>query len=164
MGISTDALLVYGYIWDDEHDLFGEDSAGEWEDRIARQRGISNPWDTYPEQEFSQLPYDQKRAAGERWRNDNRDALDAWYAAKKAISEEYGVRVGRHDSDEWSVPILKIEGAGLTVARGYPKPVTAEALAVGADWDDKLRRFITDLDIDVSEAKGPGWFLASWWG
>lgn len=22
MGVSTDAKLVYGYVWDDEHDLF----------------------------------------------------------------------------------------------------------------------------------------------
>lgn len=163
MTVSTDAMLVYGYIWDDEHDLFDDESDDKWEVRVAKQRGITNPWDAYPP-EIERLPYDQKRAAGQQWRDANKAALDAWYAARKAISEEYGVRVAHHGSDEWSVPILKIEGAGMTAARGYPKPVASSDLTVDPGWDDKLRRFVTDLGIDVSEAKGPGWFLASWWG
>jgi hypothetical protein len=161
MSVSTDALLVYGYIWDDEHDLFDGDD--EWDKRIAKQRGVVNPWDAYPA-EFEKLPYAERKAKGEEWRAANRGALDAWYAARKAISEEYGVEIDRHGSNQWSVPILKIAGAGFTAARGYPKSVTADNLTVDPTWDDKLRRFATDLGIDTSEAEGPGWFLASWWG
>lgn len=163
MGVSTDALLVYGYIWDDEHDLFDDSESDEWEEIVAKLRGIPDPWDAYPA-EIERLPYEQKRAAGEKWRTEHRAELDAWREARKAIAAEYGITIDRHGSDEWSVPIVKIADAGLTVARGYPKPLTAEALAVGPDWDEKLARFIADLGIDISEAKGPGWFLASWWG
>jgi hypothetical protein len=131
VGVSTDAKLVYGYVWEDEHDLFasGEDDEDydeeesadepEWEEIIARQRGIANPWDSYP-QIIDRLPYDDQRRRGDAWTADHRAELDAWHAAKKAIAEEYGVEVDHHGSDEWEVPVVKITGAGHTAARGYP--------------------------------------------
>jgi hypothetical protein len=162
MGTSTDALLVYGYVWDDEHDLFdGEET--DWEDRIAVASGLVNPWDTFP-REIDRLPRDQRAAQGDAWRAEHRGELDAWHEAKRRAVSSYGVTIDHHGSDQWSCPIVKIEGAGHTVSRGYPTPVAAVDLTVGADWDAKLARFVADLNIDVSGAAGPGWFLASWWG
>lgn len=53
MGVSTDALLVYGYVWEDEHNLFAgpvddeddssdeeETGSPEWPEVIAKRRGI----------------------------------------------------------------------------------------------------------------------------
>lgn len=168
MGTSTDAKLFYGYVWEDEADLLAEhddedgDGGTEWEEIIAKSRGIADPWEAYPDLEG--LPYAEQRQRGSQWTADHRAELDAWHEAKKAIGIEYGVEIDRHGSDEWQVPIIKITGAGHTAARGYPHEVSAETLAVGPDWDDKLRRFVADLGIDASEAKGPGWFIASWWG
>lgn len=161
MSTSTDALLIYGYIFDDEQDLFGGED--DWEDVVAAAAGAVNPWAAFPK-EIDQLPYDQRRREGDAWTKAHRAELDAWYEVKKAAVAAYGVEIDRHGSDEWSVPIIKISGAGMTVARGYPKPVAASDLAVGDDWDERLARFVADLGIDVSEAAGPGWFLASWWG
>jgi hypothetical protein len=162
MGTSTDALLVYGYVWDDEHDLFdGEET--DWEDRIAVASGLVNPWDTFP-REIDRLPRDQRAAQGDAWRAEHRGELDAWHEAKRRAVSSYGVTIDHHGSDQWSCPIVKIEGAGHTVSRGYLTPVAAVDLTVGADWDAKLARFVADLNIDVSGAAGPGWFLASWWG
>lgn len=162
MGVSTDALLVYGYVWDDETDLFDDDEA-EWEEIAATRRGIANPWDAYP-QEYEQLPYAEKRQKGDEWTAAHRAELDAWYDAKKAIAAEYGVEIDQHGSDQWSVPIVKIADAGCRAPRGYPHKLATRDLVVDPDWDAKLQRFITDLNIDTSEAQGPGWFLVSWWG
>ena len=172
MGVSTDAMLFYGYVWEDEAELIGsvsedddeaEDDEAEWAEIIAARRGILNPWCDFP-QDIERLPYDQQRAAGERWTDEHRAELDAWSAATKAISEEYGVEIDHHGSGEWRVPVVKIAGVGHTASRGYPHQLTAADLAVDPEWDGKLRRFITDLGIDASEARGPGWFVASWWG
>lgn len=170
MGTSTDAMLFYGYIWEDEFELFpaddpeGEgDNDAEWEEIIAARRGILNPWCDFPS-EIGRLPYPEQERAGKRWTDGHRAELDAWHEAKKGISLEYGVEIDHHGSDSWSVPIVKIAGAGYTAARGYPHKVAVADLAVGPEWDGKLRRFTGDLGIDTSEAQGPGWFIASRWG
>jgi hypothetical protein len=168
MGVSTDAMLAYGYVWEDEFDLLGNDGdSGEdeenWVEIIAARRGISDPWAAYP-QEIERLPYDESRRKGREWTEAHQAELDAWDAAKKAITGEYGVEIDEHGSGEWSVPVVKITGAGHTAARGHPHKLTADDLAVDPAWDARLQRFVTDLGIDTSEAKGPGWFLMSWWG
>ena len=171
MGVSTDAILAYGYVWEDETDLLpvvneddddDERDAENWVEVIAAQRGINDPWAAYPDLEH--LPYPEQRRQGAAWTEAHQAELDAWDAAKKAITGEYGVEIDEHGSDGWRVPFVKIAGAGHTAARGYPHKLTAEDLAVNPEWDAKLQRFVTDLGIDTSEAKGPGWFLMSWWG
>src|SRR5258706_1739539 len=156
MGVSTDALLVYGYVWEDEHDLFGESDADGWEEIAARNRGIPNPWDQFPPEDRS-LPYEERRRQGDAWTAAHRAEIDAWHAAQKAISSEYGVETDHHGSDQWRVPIVKIRGAGKRAGRGYPQPLTDGDLAVDPAWDGKLQRFISDLGIDTAEAQGPGW-------
>ncbi len=172
MGVSTDALLVYGYVWEDEHDLFGdpdeesgEDSEidGEWEEIVARRRGIPDPWDQYPA-EIERLPYDEKRHKGDEWIAAHRAELDAWSDAKTAITSEYGAEIDSHGSGEWSCPIVKIKGAGHRAGRGDAHAIDPVTLAIDPSWDGKLQRFIADIGIDISEAAGPGWFLVSWWG
>ena len=168
MGVSTDALLVYGYVWDDEVDLFGtEDEEAdddlEWSEIIARQRGIPNPWDAYP-QEFEHLPYTERRAKGDEWVAAHDAELDAWRAARKAIEDEYGVEIDQHGSDQWSCPVVKVAGAGHRAYRGDVHAVEAADLNINPEWRTKLQRFVDDLGIDVNEAAGPGWFLLSWWG
>ena len=150
MGVSTDAMLVYGYVWDDECELYPGADEDEWEEVVLRKRGVPNPWDSH------------ESTPG--WVQDHRAELDAWSAAKKFVAAEFGVDIDQHGSDQWAVPIVKISGAGRRAARGYPEEMTSGDLAVGEDWDEKLTAFCDEVGIDVSEAKGPGWFLLSWWG
>lgn len=168
MGVSTDAKLVYGYVWEDELALlpFVDEESGEqdeWQEVIAARRGIKDPWTEFPE-ELDRLPYPEAERAGDEWTAAHSAEVAAWDDALKAITEEYGVGIDRHGSSEWTVPVVKIDAAGKTAARGYPQELTAADLAVDPEWDGRLRQFVTDLNIDTSEAKGPGWFLASWWG
>lgn len=168
MSVSTNGMLVYGYIWGDDVDLLNPDGdeasdGREWVDVIAERRGIVSPWASFPP-EIEALPYPKKNTATKVWAEENRAALDAYYAAKKAIEDEYGVEIDSHGSDGWAVPIVKVAGVGHTARRGYPVKLDPSALAVDPAWDEKLARFCADLGIDTSEAEGPGWFLTSWWG
>lgn len=154
MGVSTDAILFYGYVWEDEYELFDDpDGESDWAAIIAKKRGHKDPWVDHP----------GGRAQG--WVDAHRAELDAWSAARKAIEEEYGVEISRHGSDQWAVPIIQIADVGFRAGRGYPKGITAGDLRTDPGWDAKLSKFINDLGIDIAEARpGPGWFIASWWG
>src|SRR6202453_1202093 len=168
MGVNTDAMLVYGYVWEDEHDLFSsaddddedwdeedeEDASDEWEEIIAAHRGILDRWAEHADElaEIEKVqPYTEGRRLSDRWRQDHRAELDAWSAAKKAIAHEYGVVSGRHGAGEWKGPVDNIADAGHIARRGYPHQLTAADLAVDPEWDAKLQRFVTDLSIDTSE-------------
>ena len=154
MGASTDAILFYGYVWDDEGDLF----PGEWEEIVALKRGHKNPWDDYPSGESHEMQ--------EKWVRDHSADLDAWRAIEKAIGEELGVGVDDHGADAWRCPYLFISDSRIEAYRGSPKEIPMATLGGRGThtWDDKLQRFIDELDIDISKAKGPRWWLVSWWG
>lgn len=167
MGQSTDAILFYGYCWDDEIELFPgddeDDDPDEWQKIVLRKRGVANPWDAYPENMINAIAdYHARRKAGEEWVAENRAAIDAWYASQKAVESEYGIEVNTHCSGECSMPYVAITGSILTANRGYPKEVDPERLAAGADWDAKLDRFVSDLGIDKPHDK-PRWWLVSDW-
>lgn len=162
MGVSTDALLFYGYVWDDEHDLLGDLDGprdSDWAEHMLIKRGQLSPWREgyYPHSEQD----DHKRAM---WRAQHRAEFEAWAEAKKAVQAEFGVEVDHHGSDEWKCPLVAIAGTMTRVGRGYPDQILPEQLAVDPAWNDRLQRWVTELGIDLSEAQGPGWFMASWWG
>lgn len=153
MGVSTDAILFYGYCWDEEwagllpSDEEGGDEA-KWPKVILRRRGVANPWDSYPSEE--------SRAA------DRRAELDAWYAAKAAVKEEYGCDIGRHCSGDCPMPFVSV-GKVYEARRGYPEEVAS--LEVGADWGERLERFMADLGIARPDGQdAPRWWLVSYWG
>jgi hypothetical protein len=164
MSTSADALLIYGYIWPDEYNLFGDDVHNDaWETRLAVATGSVDPWATRLK-EIDQLPCGQRHTQGMAWHSEHRAELDAWYEAKVAAVVSYGISVDYHGSNAWRCPVVKITDGSKTAACGCPEQVIAADLTIGADWNIKLDRFITDLGIDVSKAAGPGWFLASYLG
>lgn len=109
MGQSTDAILFYGYCWEDEHILFDNAEPG-------------------------------------------------------AQPEYENIGVGSHCSCDYPMPFIYIEDTKLRAWRGRPVEVTFNHIPPSTiEWDESLSRFVEDLDIDVSEASGPGWFLVSMW-
>lgn len=162
MGVSTDGMLLYGYIWDDETELFDNDDDDEWVDVVAKSRDIPNPWDRYVE---PKLPYMEQRAHADAWVAEHRKELDAMYAAKRAIEDEFGVTISYHGSDGWSVPYVHIKDAEVAAYRGSPQSVTGMSLERNPEWDAKLDRFMEELGIEKPDGQDePGWYLASWWG
>lgn len=172
MGQSTDAILFYGYCWDDEHVLFEEDEdSGEWAEIVAKRRGISNPWDFYRSSGAESLQqgllYAEQDAAFKSWEEEVgfETMLATWREEKNKIKAEYeGVAISSHCSCSYPMPYIYIESTELNARRGFPIEVTLDHITPPtADWDESLSRFVEDLDIDISEASGPGWFLVSMW-
>lgn len=172
MGQSTDAILAYGYVWDEEHDLFDqdEDSEDEWFETVAKKRGIANPWDMYrsssQEAAHRALPYGERDDAYKSWKTEvGFDALlNIWDEEKDKIKTEYGgVMVGSHCSCDYPMPFIAIEDSHLQAWRGSPVEVSRSHIE-GPQleiWDNLLDAYVEYLGIDISEAKGPGWFLVS---
>lgn len=157
MSTSTDALLVYGYIWDDEIDLI--DPGKKWTDILLAKRGVVDPYESYPGPNAPS--HDTPERARTKWLAQNRAAIDAWLKSKSDLELEYGVAIAHHGSGEWRVPIVCITD-WFCANRGYPIKLTSESLTVQTGWNAQLQRFLTDLEIDTSAAQGPAWWLCSW--
>jgi hypothetical protein len=160
MGTSTNAILFYGYCWDEETELI--EGGGEWVNVIAKQRGVTNPWDKYVEPD-QKLSYHERERITKAWRDANRAELDAMYAAKRAIEKEYNCEIGYHCSGEYSMPYVAIAACGITAYRGYPKPISAADLKVDAAWDEEIARFCRDVGITPPKDQKPQWWLVSYW-
>ncbi len=160
MGVSTDAILFYGYCWSEEGvELTPKDK--EWEEAVLRSRGVVNPWDAYPP-ENERLPYPQNRTAADAWSAEHRAELDAWYDAKEAVRTEFGCEIGRHCSGEYSMPFVCVSASEHRARRGYP--IQVDALTVGDGWDEQLAKFMAAVGISKPDGQdGPRWWLVSYW-
>lgn len=174
MGVSTNAVLFYGYCWDEPCDLFngalscGDDDEIEWTEAILRRRGLVNPWDAMPPDLNRYLPgegYAQKDARTRAWTDAHREELDGWALARQQVETEFGVSVGRHCSSDHSIPYLTIDAddAKTTVYRGYPKQLAAHMLTALPEWAERLKRFAQEFNIKLPQPE-PGWWLVSYWG
>ena len=175
MGVSTNAILFYGYCWSEEDvELFrnpefgGDDDEGlkegdspEWTERVLLKRGEKNPWNNLPA-EFAALPYQEKRKAQEKWIADHRAELDAWSAKKDAVEKEFDIVVSSHCSGDYSMPYLAANGSSVIACRGYPEEVDLATLKVDPEWNAKLDKFIAEFGIEKPHEK-PTWWLVSYW-
>ena len=155
MGVSTNAILFYGYTWNDECDLLGEDCGDmEWQDVVAKKRGVPDPWSAF---------YEQRTIETSKWVAEHRAELDALCAVKKSIKEEFGCDIWSHCSNDFSIPYVSINAARKVAYRGFPQEIFATDLTVNPSWGAQLDRFMAELGIEKPHDK-PGWFLVSYWG
>lgn len=160
MGVSTNAVIFYGYCWDEECELID----GEWETKVLKDRGVKNPWDDYPESISQIRDYTERRKAEEKWAEDHRAELDEWYAARKAVRAEFGCDIGRHCSGDYSMPYVFVEDSELTVRRGYPHPLAPDDTTAEDWWADRLAAFMTAVGIAKPDGQdSPQWWLVSYW-
>lgn len=168
MGVSTDAILFYGYCWKEEQE-WGEEIT-EWVSAVFKKRGHPNPWDTYPNYGERSSPnyiadYAQQRAATDAWTSANREKLDAYYAVKRSIEGEFGVRLASHQSGDYPIPYLCIDRLALRAARGYPVQIQPGNMVVSPTPDDdaKLDKWFAEMGIEKPH-ESPKWWLVSYWG
>lgn len=163
MSVSTNAVLFYGYCWDEE-DLELVD--GDWEETVLKKRGVVNPWDAMPKELDEYLPGETisgKRAREEAWTNAHRSEIDEWYAAKQKVREEFDVDISHHCSGECSMPYVAVKEVGVTASRGYPETIDPSMFVVKSEWKEKLDRFMEELEIEKPQPE-PKWWLVSYWG
>lgn len=167
MGVSTDAVLFWGYCWGEEDvDIFqgAVPDDAEWEQVVLARRGFVNPWDAARDLDTC-LPgerYEQKQARAKVWTDANRAEIDAWYEAKNAVAAEFGVEVGSHCSGECPMPYLTVPAARILAHRGYAKAINGLPTA-DPEWRAKLDRFVAEFGIKKPHPE-PRWWLVSYWG
>lgn len=143
MGISTNAVLFYGYCWSKEQYATGypyDDNPNEdWEDRYARLKGLARPA-TGPYQDFS-----------------------AFYAAKRDLLKEAGCMISAHCSNSCLIPYVAITKSVKVASRGNPVKLNGIILGYETGWDTRLGDFCTIMQINL-DGMTPDWFLVSYWG
>lgn len=172
MGQSTDAYLFYGYTWDEEgHKLFKDDEK-EWTEVLLLSVGHPDPWTSYHEDGIDNLPYKEQGPAFEQWQQEtnaqgitNREALDNWHKAKRSVEEQSSCGIDSHCSGDYPMPFVYLKGRYFRAWRGDAQEINPnDVINVGEEDIQRLNDFCKALDIDMTNAKGPGWFLVSYWG
>lgn len=172
MSESADAIIFYGYCWSEPCDIFGpqldyyepdDSDEKEWEERVAEQRGLVNPWSTMPDFRLERN-YREAKPLEDAWTAEHREEIDAWYQTLRDIQKEYLPEVGYHGHYEYSVPMIFIPESKNQASYCQPKNITNLDLHSEIEWDMALESFVEDLEINLDEAEGPGWFLVSEYG
>lgn len=159
MGTSTDAILFYGYCWDEE--WYGDEPpwAGDWEKAYAAARGVLSPRDAFPDRvgpDGHSRPTDyspEEQAII--------DQYSAYWRASREVVVAAPAIVADHCSDECRMKYVAIKASVTKASRGSPEQI----LSLDADpaWRSQMEEFCELLQIDTS-GKKIGWWMVSWWG
>lgn len=155
MGMSTDAILAYGY------DLGGADG---WKINDLGEYGELPTLDWYdPDSDEDFEEAIERRLLSQLagftetdWR------IDGYHARKDAALKQLGVQLVSHCSSDY--PMWVLATYSKTAWRG--SPVLFEPTELGAiptDWDTKLRAALDALGITPTQ-EHPRWVLCSDWG
>lgn len=152
MSVSTDAILFYGYVWDEEtstpwtigqDDEDGPDEEDDWEERYARVKaGLLKP-DTG-------AGYDQK-------------TYSEYLSKKSEIVKDCPCEVGTHCHSDAPMPYVCIKSTYICNSRGDMTRLSPEQFEVDESWDAELKKFCKLMGISTP-AEGPGWYMVSYWG
>jgi len=155
MSVSTDAMLFYGYCWDeetstpwtigkdDEDETSDSDDEEDWEERYARLKaGLLKPdtGDGYDEKTYGEY-------------------LDA----KRKIIEACPCEVGTHCHSDAPMPYVCIKATYTCNSRGDMTRLNPAEFEVDESWDSELKKFCKLMGI-APPAEGPGWYMVSYWG
>lgn len=159
MGQSTDAILFYGYCWDDERRHPWEDDEHEDENaeaRLARVKGLVEPADPFPEtrnrlgQEVHLNPEQQAVVEGYR----------AFWAARSELFKATGVECGTHCSESCPMPYVAIATSLTRAWRGSPQEISS--LATDGTWQTTLDDFCAALGISTDGMRAAWWLVSDW--
>jgi hypothetical protein len=157
MGQSTDAVLFWGYCWDEEQSApwepLEDDADGAEEtasERYARLTGVVAPHEDYPA-EGDRTPVAEAIRAkhATHWQAEGA----AWKAARMVVDT--------HCSGECPMPYVAVEESRTLASRGSPEAI--RSLEVGADWRKRLDEFCALMGITPPEGQQPQWWLVSDW-
>lgn len=168
MGQSTNAILFYGFCWEesgepwnvgkdyDDHD----DQDSSWEDRYARLKGLKEPTVKYPERRGKDgysSPKDEEYTPDELAA---KKAHQAFWAEKRELIEKLIIECDTHCCSEESMPYVCIKASKIVTHRGSMNEITS--LEIKSEWEQELRAFCEFMGIDVSGAKLAWWQVSDW--
>lgn len=135
MGVTTNAVLFYGYCWQEETNMpwtIGDDEPPdveeEWEDRYLLAICHGQP------------PKD--------------------YGDRIKLVKKSTCIVDSHCAGTCPMPFVAVRASVITAHRGDMKEV--KSLDVGKTWDDDLDKFCELMEIST-EGQKPRWWLVAYW-
>lgn len=166
MGQSTNAILFYGYAWDDEDtrqlwryeggaeesvdddDEESDDHAGDWEDRWAALHGVDEPTEPYGEEPSGvETPARLKH--------------QAYWKAKSELVEACPIEIDTHCSCESPMWLVAVKATMTTAHRGFP---ARPNFIVPLGADEQLADFMAKMGIPKPKGQdAPAWWLVSDW-
>ncbi len=170
MGQSTDAILFYGYCWEEETSrpwTIGADDdsrdSDDWETRLATVENCLPPSAQYPERQVTPTRENGWSSTPKDYSAAEQAIIDqhvAYWRKKREIAEASPCIVGTHCSGECPMPYVAVRVSQTIANRGYMKEISS--LAIDPSWDDALADFCVKLGIRVDDKK-PAWWLVSDW-
>lgn len=162
MGQCAEAILFWGYVWDEEGEPWNisptdpdaEECYGVWEKRLRKRTGFSqaNPWKEAPSGD----------AAAKAWAKHNRKHIDAYYEAERAHVKTHarGCKVGDHCCDAAEMPYVAIEASETCIEWGEAIALDAARLVVKPEWEADIKAFCEVMGIDVGSRRLGWWVVA----
>lgn len=164
MTTSTNAILFYGYCWEEEdvscpwkigeEDDEEEDEDDEdWEKRYAFRKGCIPPSAKFPEKEGSKPKYSaaEKKIV---------DQYAAYWDKKQQLVEEATCEVATHCSGECPMPYVAVKASSTIAHRGTMKEITS--LKADPTWDKALTEFCALMGIKTDGLKAAWWLVSDW--
>ena len=176
MTVATDAILFYGYCWDDEAhapweiDVRGrpakeetDEDESDWETRYARLKGCLPPSAAFPdravpptrENGYDSTPKDYSRAE-----QAIIDQHRAYGEAKRKIVAKSPCVVGTHCSASCPMPYVAVRTSETHSHRGHPSKIAG--LAADPSWNQVLAEFCAEMGIKIGNKKAAWWLVSAW--
>jgi hypothetical protein len=166
MGVSTNAILFYGYCWTKEtsrpweigSDGDAADTDDGWEERYARAKGCVPPRDKFPDRVAADgysTPTDYSGAE-----QAIIDQHETYWGEQRKIVEAATCCIDTHCSGECPMPYVAVKVSRTIARRGYMKEITL--LAVNPTWDEALAEFCASMGIKTAGLKAAWWLVSDW--
>lgn len=146
MGVSTDGILFYGILLDEDIDYkfqnyydedTSEDIEVDWEEYYAKQVGVIPPKEEYDDTN----PGDYQKF---------------WKESREAVAESH-CEIGVHCSFDY--PMYYVAVKEFRNSRGFSTEISD--LSVTYNLVEKLKSFCKIMEIEYQD---PKWYLVSVWG
>jgi len=177
MGTSTDAILFYGYCWDEEtrypweigtdegaaDDDDDDNDDNDWEARYARTKGCLPPSDKFPERTVTPTRENGWTSTPKDYSAAERAIIkkhEAYWEKKRKIVEAAPCLVATHCSGECPMPYVAVKASHTICHRGYMEEITS--LAVDPDWNKALAEFCETMGIQIKGKKAAWWLVSDW--
>lgn len=163
MGQSANAILFYGFCWNEESDKVwtlgkedGEDEDDSWEERFMRLKGLPPPEEPFPQGRTIPGSYSERSYTLEE--QVIKEKYQLYWEQKSDLVKTSHCLVDSHCHYECPMPYVAIKDSVLKASSGDPEKVTS--LATNIVWDIYLREFCSLMGIDVTDMQ-VGWWLVS---
>ena len=141
MGVSSDAMLFYGFSAEDEDSWEEIFDGKDWDEAIAEKKGLRAPEVDYSASE------------------ENKEIHRAYWAKKVALLADEPCVFNMHCSDSCSILYVCIRESEVVASRG--EAVEVKTLTVNLAWDGQLKAFCDLMGIPWQQ---PRWYLVSYMG